>query len=876
MTTPETLTVTFTAPLTGGPLYVNGFSSFGEAMAGAELPVQVATVKPVVSANATNYPTATAATLSINGYGFDTTAANDVVTFSDGAAGTVTTATPTVLTVTMGTAPTVAGVLEASVTVNGVKSGATPTVTVATVAPAVTSSIASAAAGVSQTITINGYGFDSTATNDTVTLTEANGTGLATAVHPATAAANQLTLTETPTVAGPLYAVVTVGSAANNTSSKVQVAEVIPTVTASIANLAGNAGSLTINGSGFDTTAANNTVAFNDGAVGAVTSAAAGQLTVTLTGMPTSLGAMNATVKTDGVSSGTAVQVATVTPAVNLSKGTLSASATSLVINGYGFSTTNTSDTVTFTNGTTATVAASPAPTANQITVDVSGLTAGSLMANVTVGGETSTTIQVAAVTPSVSSGSGNALPANAPTVTIHGSGFDPNGTNSVSLTNGGTTWTAAIIAVAPTSLTVSTAGSGSALTSGPLTAIVTTDGQSSQPVEVAVLTPVVTSSTTGYGANAATLTITGYGFSSTAAQNTVSLGGAGGTVNVTGVNTGTSPESMTLAFLTDPTTMGALNATVTTEGESNSTPVQVATIMPAVTAGTSTVAASASSAIVMNGYGFSTTNTNDTVTFTDGATGTVAASPAPTANQFTVSVSGLTAGNVMANVTVGGQTSSTVQVATVTPTVTSSNNPLAANAPAITIGGYGFDPNGTNSVSFTNGTTTWAGTVTSVTSTSLIATISGSAGTITAGPLSAVVTTDGVTSGTPVQVALLTPVVTSSTTITAANAGPLVINGFGFSTSQNTVVLSNGAVGVVAGSPAPTPNSLTVTLLSDPTAVGSMTATVTSNGESGTATQVETVAPVVTQNTSYTISAGAIGHDQRCGLRHHESQRRS
>ena len=330
-------------------------------MAAAELPVQVATVKPVVSANATNYPADNAATLSINGYGFDTTSANDVVTFDDGAAGIVTAATPTVLTVTMGTAPTVAGLLHASVTVNGVQSGATPTITVATLAPAVTNTSAvSASAGASQTITINGYGFDGTKANDTVTLIEADGTTLKNAVIPATATATQLTVTATPTVAGPLYAVVTVGSAANNTSTKVQVANVIPSVTASIANLAGNASSLTINGSGFDTTAANNTVSFNDGAVGAVTGVTgnpATAITVTLTSMPTSLGSMTATVTTDGVSSGTAVQVATVAPAVTASTSTLAASASSaLVVNGYGFSTTPANDTVTFTNGATGTI----------------------------------------------------------------------------------------------------------------------------------------------------------------------------------------------------------------------------------------------------------------------------------------------------------------------------------------------------------------------------------------------------------------------------------------------------------------------------------------------------------------------------------------
>ena len=87
-------------------------------------------------------------------------------------------------------------------------------------------------------------------------------------------------------------------------------------MTASTADLAANATTLTINGTGFSTTAANNTVVFNDGAVGTVTNATATSLTVSISTMPTAVGSLTAVVTTNGVSSGSAVQVATVAPVV--------------------------------------------------------------------------------------------------------------------------------------------------------------------------------------------------------------------------------------------------------------------------------------------------------------------------------------------------------------------------------------------------------------------------------------------------------------------------------------------------------------------------------------------------------------------------------
>ena len=65
-------------------------------------------------------------------------------------------------------------------------------------------------------------------------------------------------------------------------------------VTASTADLAANATQITINGVGFDATAANNTVAFNDGAAGTVITATATSLTVNLSSRPATAGSLTA------------------------------------------------------------------------------------------------------------------------------------------------------------------------------------------------------------------------------------------------------------------------------------------------------------------------------------------------------------------------------------------------------------------------------------------------------------------------------------------------------------------------------------------------------------------------------------------------------
>jgi hypothetical protein len=176
-----------------------------------------------------------------------------------------------------------------------------------TPAPLPTVNLNSASRSISATtVTITGTGFDTTAANNTVTF-NLGAVGTVTA-----ATSNQLTVTFTtqPTSIGSLTATVTTNGQSSGSAVQVATAVAAPSVTSSASNLALNAATLIIAGSGFDTIAANNTVTFNNGAAGTVTAATSTQLTVTFTSPPTSTGSLTAVVTSFGGISGSPVQVA--------------------------------------------------------------------------------------------------------------------------------------------------------------------------------------------------------------------------------------------------------------------------------------------------------------------------------------------------------------------------------------------------------------------------------------------------------------------------------------------------------------------------------------------------------------------------------------
>lgn len=144
-------------------------------------------------------------------------------------------------------------------------------------------------------IVIVGTGFDPIVSNNTITFNEGVGTIVA-----ATTTAITVEFS-TPPEGGDLTAVVV--SAGISSGTPVQVATVVPVVTPSSENLLANATTLTILGSGFDTTFGNNSVSFNNGAIGTVTASTANSLTVTLGTPPTTAGDLTVEVTTNSVTS---------------------------------------------------------------------------------------------------------------------------------------------------------------------------------------------------------------------------------------------------------------------------------------------------------------------------------------------------------------------------------------------------------------------------------------------------------------------------------------------------------------------------------------------------------------------------------------------
>lgn len=219
------------------------------------------------------------------------------------------------------------------------------------------------------TLIIAGTGFNLEPLDNIVTF-NLGAVGIVTA-----ATTTQLTVSFTtqPTSLGSLTASVL---SPLNSGAAVQVATVVTsiTVTENLDSKAINASTITIDGTGFNTTAANNTVAFNLGAVGAVTSATSTQLVVTFSTQPTSTGNLTAIVtNTASGNSGNAVQVATIVPApVLYASNTYYAQGQDLIIYGTDFDAVYPANNlVTFNLGAVGTVTSA---TTSQLTINFATL----------------------------------------------------------------------------------------------------------------------------------------------------------------------------------------------------------------------------------------------------------------------------------------------------------------------------------------------------------------------------------------------------------------------------------------------------------------------------------------------------------------------
>ncbi len=156
-------------------------------------------------------------------------------------------------------------------------------------------------------------------------------------------------------------------------SSPLSLATFVPDLGPGTANLQTSSTSITIPGTGFDTTTPNDSVSFSDSVTGSVVSATYTNLTVSLSGLSTlAIGtAIYATATVDGESSSNQ-EVAVVAPIVYSSTATLPVTASSLTIAGYDFDTTAAHDFVSFANaGVTGTVSNA---TTSSLTVALTGL----------------------------------------------------------------------------------------------------------------------------------------------------------------------------------------------------------------------------------------------------------------------------------------------------------------------------------------------------------------------------------------------------------------------------------------------------------------------------------------------------------------------
>ena len=749
-----------------------------------------------------------------------------------------------------------------------------------TVSPTVTfddSNISIDGIGTFPNLLITGTGFSPTAASNTVVFTGPASASVVYSITSATSTQLTVTFTTAPTAPGILSAVVTTNG--SNSGNAVQVANITTTPAINSTNppnLAINASTINITGSGIVTTAntsilIHNTVTFNLGAVGTVTGVTTDTngfqtLAVSFTTPPTSTGILTAIVNTSTtgaapyLSSGAPVQVANIVAATTVTStptNYLATTSPTITINGTGFATTPGNNTVNFSTGSGTVTAA----TSTQLTVTFNTPPAlGNLTAVVTTNGGNSgspsgTPIQVATIivaAPTVTSNSAN-LTTTTTTLTINGTNFIPiAANNTVALSLGAV---GIVSSATSTQLIVSLITPPSS--SGPLTAVVTIYGGNSTPlvqlatstsVQVAtvVVAPTVnTVNPPSRAINATTLIITGSGFSTTPASNTVAFN-----LGAFGVVTASTLTQLTVAFTTQPTTVGFLTAVVTASGVSSGAPVQVANIVaaPTVTSTTTNLGINATT-LTITGTGFNAnTPLSNTVTLSSG-TGLVTSA---TATSLTLTfatqpfLSNLTAVVNSFGGNSGTPTGTPVQVATIVapPTITTSTASLAINAPTIVINGTGFSNTAaSNVVTFNNGA---VGTVTTATSTAL--TVTFSILPLALGTLSASVVSNGITSGNPfgtmVQVATIVaaPTVTFSNANIASVVTTLTILGTGFNATtpaSNTVTFNNGAIGTVNSA---TATQLIITYSTQP-AAGALTAIVTSfGGSSGAAVQVATI----------------------------------
>lgn len=395
--------------------------------------------------------------------------------------------------------------------------------------------------------------------------------------------------------------------------------------------------SITITGTGFSTTPANNLVRFGT-TLATVTAATATSLTVTV---PSNLaGTQNVTVQVGSQTS--AASPYQVRPTI----GSLSANAgivgSTVTITGSGFDGLTPANNLVKFGTTTATVTGA---TANTVTVTVPA-TAGTQSVTVQVGSQTSSGSNYA-ITPVLSSlSAANGIVSSS--LTLTGTGFSAT-TNGNTVSFGSETVTGTANA-AGTSLTVNVpAGFGTRNVS------VTVDTQTSGS-RAHTVRPNIDSLSASAGTSGDIIDITGTGFDPTVANNTIRING--------NPLIPTSPSAGVLRVTVPNIEAGSAFVNVQNALMSNSS---LYFIKPSITSLTTAAGAvSGKTALIrgqtltLAGTNFSTTAALNSVRFTMGATIINADATTATATELTVVIPGTVdvVGDVTVGVTTGGQIS--------------------------------------------------------------------------------------------------------------------------------------------------------------------------------------------------------------------------
>ena len=668
-----------------------------------------------VTASATKLG-ASATSLVIQGAGFDPTRANNTVDLPGSGASDiqVTAATPTSLEISF-TGPLMAGPLQATVTVDGTTSNPQQVADVVVAStPTITPSTSRLAANAT-TLAITGSGFDLSSPGANI-VSLSSGTVKSVTIDSDT----QLTvmLNGEPLTVGLLTATVTTNGVS---STARQVADVVaastPTIDANGCIIFQNQTGLVIGGTGFDSSPTGVTivdlkVAGQGVAFDSVTVNSANQLTVT--GLNFSADdvakGLTAQVTVNGVASREA-QVATIQadsqPVLALSGPTpnLAPNATRLTLYGWGF-TSNSTVTLSENIGKgweTISGFSTSVDSPNQITVTglklqtpTSGVGTVAAVINDPTNGSSGGMAAVGTVplkereAPTVTA-STSPVSCNSGTLTINGTGFDPNGMNVVTLYSSGEELPVMAIASTVsgsgqdikvssdgTQLTVNLAGP---LPVGSLQAYVTTDGvRSSGLVQVAsVVGPTINQAATKISRSPTFVTIDGLGFDVKGVNDVTLYTGAEqiplAADVVESVVANSSTELSVVLNASSPLPAGELWATARVNGISAGAATQVAQVVdlgPTLHFDGAALPSDAKS-LVITGDHFGTTAGSNTVTISS-VTGPISKAVAhvsaesPSTLNVTLNPGLFSTGQLYATVETAGVVSDVVQIGNVIP----------------------------------------------------------------------------------------------------------------------------------------------------------------------------------------------------------------